>query len=308
MYHSILVTLLSAASTDPQSLKEATDGVYKFARLLDQYGPAITIMAIFFVIFFLFVFLILRSNSRMMTQFMQKQDRSDDLEEKIISKFVDNTLKINNNMAVQIADRVKESLQPMQNMVESISDDINTDKEVHKDLVGTYINVNMAFKDASRCALLALKCARVAIYVFHNGNKSTYGLPFFKMSCVHEWTDKGCNTLRGKSHIDIPLHLFDDFIECLWSNGVYKSEDISKISTQISSIPDFVSFSNTKSLYIDAIKDNNGIIAGFVVAEFEKEETFEQDDNRDKEIKEILDNMIAKISPILVYHQLYNKK
>ena len=313
--------LLSATTTVTETdnidaitnVGEMTDGVTNIAKAISEYGPLVVLMAVFLVIFLALVVLVLRSNSKMMTQIMNRQRTSDELDQKIINKFVENALatqKTNHDTEVkELVEEIKEAIK-LRDASEEHRDpnNDNSNNDYHKDLVGAYIDVNMAFKDASRSALNALHCDRVAIYVFHNGNKSMHGLPFFKMSCVHEWTTHGSNTLRGKSHTDMPLHLFNDFIENLWKCGVYKAEDVQKSIHEDPSLKEFIAFSNTESLYMVSIKDDEGALSGFVVAEFEQIEHFECDDRRDTQIRHIIDTMIDRVGPIVTHQYIYRGK
>ena len=313
--------LLSATTTVTETdnidaitnVGEMTDGITNIAKAISEYGPLVVLMAVFLVIFLALVVLVLRSNSKMMTQIMNRQRTSDELDQKIINKFVENALatqKTNHDTEVkELVEEIKEAIK-LRDASEEHRDpnNDNSNNDYHKDLVGAYIDVNMAFKDASRSALNALHCDRVAIYVFHNGNKSMHGLPFFKMSCVHEWTTHGSNTLRGKSHTDMPLHLFNDFIENLWKCGVYKAEDVQKSIHEDPSLKEFIAFSNTESLYMVSIKDDEGALSGFVVAEFEQIEHFECDDRRDTQIRHIIDTMIDRVGPIVTHQYIYRRK
>lgn len=299
----------TVASDNGGLINDISGGVGEISRAINDYGIAIVIMAVFFVIFLLLMVLILRNNAKMMDQLMKSQNSHNTIEQDVISKLVDNALEAKDNKEKSelssMIDEVKNSIQSLENKVAN-NDSSNEQKEdYHKDLVGAYIDINMAFKDISRKTLNLLKCDRIAIYVFHNGNKSMLGLPFFKMSCIHEWTTHGTNTLRGKSHIDMPLHLFNDFIEDLWNNGVYKSDSIEKSAQIDHSINEFVAFSNTKSLYMIAIKTEYDAMSGFVVAEFSEEDKFEQDEARDKEVRSIIDDMIIKVTPIVSNKYIY---
>lgn len=313
--------LLSATTTVTETdnidaitnVGEMTDGVTNIAKAISEYGPLVVLMAVFLVIFLALVVLVLRSNSKMMTQIMNRQRTSDELDQKIINKFVENALatqKTNHDTEVkELVEEIKEAIKLRDASEEHRDPNTdNSNNDYHKDLVGAYIDVNMAFKDASRSALNALHCDRIAIYVFHNGNKSMHGLPFFKMSCVHEWTTHGSNTLRGKSHTDMPLHLFNDFIENLWKCGVYKAEDVQKSIHEDPSLKEFIAFSNTESLYMVSIKDDEGALSGFVVAEFEQIEHFECDDRRDTQIRHIIDTMIDRVGPIVTHQYIYRRK
>ena len=303
---NLLLTPILCANVDTISdVSDSSDAVSTISQAISEYGLPIVIMAVFFVIFLIAIFGILRNNSKMMEDLMNRQKNSDNFEQDVITKLVNSALDA--RLKNEIADTLKDSITPLQKTV----DELNKKKEseeasegYHKDLIGAYIDVNMAFKDASRSAQTELNCDRIAIYVFHNGNKSMHGLPFFKMSCIHEWTSRG-NTLRGKYHTDMPLHLFNDFIEDLWKQGVYKIEDVSKVLDTNDSVEEFVNYSNTKSMYMVAIKDDNKAITGFVVAEFDSIDTFEHDDIRSEAVKSILNNMIVKISPIISNKYIY---
>ena len=202
--------------------------VNNLSKTISEYGPLVVLLAVFLLVFILLVVLVLRSNSKMTKQIMASATNSEDLEGKLLDKFVEGALATLTRENTSMAETLKASLQPLEDAINNIGNSApkQPKDDYHKDLVGAYIDVNMAFKDASRSALTSLNCGRVAIYMFHNGNASLLGLPFFKMTCIHEWTNRGNGTLRGKSHSDMPLHLFNDFIENLWSTGIYKSEDV----------------------------------------------------------------------------------
>lgn len=315
---SVLLSATSTVTTTDNNIDaitnvgEMADGVTNLAKAISEYGPLVVLMAVFLIIFLALVVLVLRSNSKMMSQIMKRQTTSDELDQKIISKFVENALatqKTNHDTEVkELVEELKEAIK-IRDASEAPSKETSNDEVngYQRDLVGAYIDVNMAFKDASRSTLNALHCDRIAIYVFHNGNKSMHGLPFFKMSCIHEWTTHGSNTLRGKSHTDMPLHLFNDFIEDLWKYGVYKAENVQKSICEDHSLKEFIAFSNTESLYMVSIKDDEGALSGFVVAEFEQIEHFECDDKRDTQIRFALDTMIDRIGPVITHKYIYRK-
>ena len=70
---------------------------------------------------------------------------------------------------------------------------------------------------------------------------------------------------------------------------------------------EFTQYSNCKSIYIVAVKDNNGIIGGFVTVEFDEKDSFESDPERGKLVRESIDNMISAINPILISKSIYKK-
>ena len=272
-----------------------------------DYGPLVVLLSIFFLVFICLIIVVLRSNYKMTRQIVNRNNSNGKLEEEVIKKFVNGALsELTKDQDIEGA--IARQLKPIETAIYNMHyHEYDDENDYHRDLVGAYIDVNMAFKDASRTALKYLKCDRIGIYIFHNGNESMLGLPFFKMSCIHEWTSTGTNTLRGKSHSSMPLHLFNDFIEDLWRDGVYKSENVDETIKTDPSIKEFISFSKTKSLYIMAIKNDSDAITGFVVAEFDNIETFEHNETRDSEINTVLVDMIRKISPIVSNRYVFKK-
>lgn len=302
--------LLLDASGVTEDIDKTGNAVVSISEALSEYGPLIVIMAVFVVVFILMATLILRNNAKMMNQLMADKENAEEANKKMIDKFVTAALESYENKKQSNTDMLLEDIKKsiQQTNSQNKQDDQTPDEEdYHKDIVGAYIDVNMALKDASRKALLTLSCQRVGVYVFHNGNNSLHGLPFFKMSCIHEWTSRGCNTLRGKSHTDMPLHLFNDFVEDLYNYGVYKSQDVSKSSIEDPSLQEFVEFSHAKALYLVAIKDADGILVGFVIAEFENVDDFETNEARDKFIRENLNTMVFNVSPFVANKYVYKK-
>lgn len=311
-YIDYIPKLLFLTSTVTDGIDDSSNAVVSISEAISEYGPLIVIMAVFVVVFILMATLILKNNAKMMNQLMTDKETAEATNQQMIEKFVTAALEnhgvSNNNSSVEsLLKDIKASLEDQK---KDEQEEVQPDgcDDYHRDIVGAYIDVNMAFKDASRKTLSILDCQRVGIYVFHNGNNSLHGLPFFKMSCIHEWTNRGCNTLRGKSHTDMPLHLFNDFVEDLYNHGVYKSQDVSKSIKEDPSLEEFIEFSHTKALYLLAIKDADGILVGFVIAEFENVDKFEEDPARDKFIRENLNAMVFNVSPFVASKYVFKRK
>lgn len=311
---SVIATATAAADSANQAEEMDTmiGGVARLSGLMSDYGILVVVLSVMIVIFFAFTIYMLINNSRMIKNFIQSNNTNNSTVTDMLGEFVRESTSGQqnaNNAGLREAIReLKDTLKPMSQAIEELKnkDSKNEEEEdYHKNIVGAYIDVNMTFKDASRAALNKIGCDRVAIYTFHNGNMSIHGLPFFKMSCIHEWTKTGASTFRGKSHTDLPLHLFSDFIEDLWKNGEYMSEDVEKSQVIDPSIKEFIAYSETKSLYIKAVKNYDDIITGFIIAEFDHVETFEHDQKRYDEVKEAMDEMSTKVLPILGSKYVY---
>lgn len=311
----MLSLIATATTTDSTEATEGVDsmigGVTSLSGLMSNYGILIVVISAVLIILFVSILCLLISNSRMISNIMKMSNINNSTVINNLDKFTNSSINADNVEKKKSVKEFKKNIKPI-NQGKDLKNKNSFQEDYHKNIVGAYINVSMAFKDASRAVLNKIGCDRVAIYTFHNGNVSMYGLPFFKMSCIHEWTKTGVNTLRGKSHTDLPLHLFSDFIEDLWKNGKYISEDIEKSQAIDHSIKEFIAYSETKALYITAVKNFDDIIVGFIIAEFDHAETFESDQKRHDEIEEAMDDMSLKVSPILgseyVYKNPVNQK
>ena len=320
------ILALSTASEVPNS----ADQVDKFASILDSYGPLIGMLAVILFLFVAVTIAMIYSHVKVMNQLAKDHGgKEHSIEENILMKLADALLNrhkddkdkedhkgyddkhkdVEHMSDEELLEHVKDMLTTASTKPSEIAQQkaaTGHEDDYHHDYLGAFIDVNAILKDASRDAVRELKCSRVAIYVFHNGNRSMFGLPFFKMSCIHEWATTGINTPRSKAHTDLPLHLFNDFIEDLWRYGYYKAQNVDLAIQKDNSIREFVAYSDTKALYFAAIRDKDGIISGFVVSEFDTVDTFESDEKRDTYVKNVLDRMAIQVQPIVgspyIYH------
>lgn len=319
----VIVDIANGAAT-------TADGVTGISKAIHDYGPLVVIFSIFIVLFLGMALMILRSNSKLMDRVLKREESSDTLDQAVVTKFVEAALEKytsttngtpTNTEAIAKTESeklVSKLTNELHDATKQLADDIhginekhnknNNEDDYHKDIVGAYIDVNIAFKDASRNCLNAINASRIGIYVFHNGNSSICGLPFFKFSCIHEWTSTGSATIRGKYHNDIPLQYFNDFIEDLWKDGYYKTANIEEAVKADPSLGEFVAYSNIKALYIVGVYDSNDKLAGFIIAEFDKDEDFDTNSSRDHAIYDALKKMAGKISPIIGHTYIYKEK
>lgn len=285
-----------------------TDSVVDLAEAIHTYGMAVVIFAVFLMVIIVLVLVMTWNNSKLINSLMSTNESNSKMDQNLIGKLVDNAIDNKDSEPVSNTD---EALTEIKSILKDLVSNDGSDNHEHdyqKDLVGAYIDLNMAFKDVSRTTLNILRCNRIAIYVFHNGNKSMHGLPFFKMSCIHEWTSHGNKTLRGKAHVDIPLHLYNEFIENIHKYGAYKAEDVSQIIEDDPSIKDYTAFSEAKALYFVGMRDDTGALAGFVAAEFGDVDTFQHDRDRDIFVRKTMDDMISKVAPIVCNKYIYKRE
>lgn len=255
----------------------AVQNVSIIAELLSKYGPAMVILAIFIVLFISYSLFFLKLIGKLSNKVSKLGDKNQEMNQEVINKILDSYLKQKDN---------KEE----------------SEEEKEKKLVSGFAYANMSMNDASRIVMGDIRCDRVGVYVFHNGNQTPYGFPFVKMTCINEFSMKGnCNTIRGLSHNGMPLHVMPTFVESLVDNGEYVIGNILNhgLINSNEEIMTFIAGSPVKSLFALAIKTDTGELAAFTVAEFKDEKDF-SDPVVYNDVKDALDIMNKSIRSIVI--------
>lgn len=267
-----------------------TQQVTDIAETISNYGITATVLAVFIIIFILCMGVFLLLIKKMNENINESNKKSNDAITELSKQMLDAVLGLVNAKGGNGASED----QSEENQKEDHA------KE-HKRIMSTYIDSSLAFKDAARIASTTISCDRIAIYLFHNGNHSPYGYPFVKMSCIHEWTARGSSTIRGYNHVNIPLYAFSTIVESLQQDNEYA---ISNMFEQGILGPDeqifqFISGSSVRAMFALAIRDNDGELAAFSIAEFKDPHDF-SDERTYKEVKEALNNMNSNIRSIVI--------
>lgn len=293
--HKAFAQLLPITFVGTSALTEDPSQVSSLAKLMNEYGTEIVIIAVFLLVFGGFCVAFIKILSKLINTISAQNDRiintllgkDDPGEEKKESVKTINTNKINFNKKEEENSPDKEEK--------------SEEKKNNPNMFSKNMYSEKIFREVSRAVISELRCDRVAIYVFHNGNKSPYGYSFVKMSCVHDQTLRGTTTNRTLIHQGVPLHVFSNIIDCLIRNDEYivgniYSHGIISADEQVRS---FIDGSHTKALFALAIKDTTNEIAGFIVAEFNDEQDFSNTNNYNKALT-ALKHMRTSIVPIIV--------
>lgn len=293
-----VATTNSTSSEVTDNISSTIDQVGQTANLLDQYGPTVVILSVFLVLFIGLLIFILRSNHKMNQEMLKSQQAASQSNQQMMQDMFDTfkSLVINKDR---------------DNNDDDEDDDNGNEKPKKKKIVSAYIDSSLAFKDASRIAIGKIKCERVAIYLFHNGNHTPYGYPFAKMSCVHEWTLRGSNTVRGVNHVNIPLYAFSTIVESLVKDGEFVVGNIYEhgIISADEQVFQFISGSTIRALFALGIKDKDGDIAAFTIAEFKDSQDFSNEEVYET-VKNALQTMNDSIYSIVVndeFRKNYNE-
>ena len=270
----------SEAYTTTLLSNNSAKDITTIAGAINDYGILAVIAGAFIVFTILILALFLHMNNTMI---------------KTITKQIDKNSENSGNIANQLVDYVTK-----ENKDSEDNKELEKKEEDHpkhsKDLVKLFIDRETVFKSASKVAFDELKCSRIGIYVFHNGNETPYGLPFIKMSCIFDQGMNGIKTQRGLTHINLPLHYFNDLVTCLYSNMEYYCNI--DATDEDDSIRSFAAGSNSKSGFCMAIR-NDDTILGFVSCEFSHNIDFGNNEEVEK-IRSVLHDITMSIKFIIV--------
>ena len=175
----------------------------------------------------------------------------------------------------------------------------NMTKELETDLLtNTFVNLRNAIKGPCRATMDELDGYRLAIY---NGNVSTHGINFFKMTCICEKIKLGSGIKEQYlNHTNIAINLFDDMMDKLISNGkfiIINNKDILDSNEKI-----FISSNKIKYSIAVSIFDNNNNILGFILIEF----AHEYDRAVASKEVNILESLEQQIMPVLSYSNYFD--
>jgi len=285
-----MAAVLSATPVSTPTVAPHTDigdavvGVGNIAEIMNKYGIAVTILALFCICFIIMIIAILANNK------------------KLINMIANNNQSNEKVTLEAVKELVRECVKDTKQDLKDVIDETNKEEEdSHKGIVNGYVNASIAFKDAARIAMNKIRCQRIAIYLFHNGNKTPFGFPFAKMSCVYEQSTKNTTTIRGHEHSNVPLYAFSSIVDKLAEDNEYVVDDISAhvLVNSDQQLLDFIAGSNTKSFFALAIRDPDGCLAAFTIAEFKDPHDFSVQENYNK-IKEALKTMNDNIYSIVI--------
>ena len=322
---SLYGTITSDEVTSPVgSPSESIDSAIKLAEALDKYGPFLVGIAIAITIFMIVIIAVIVIFLYDKICNSKKGERIFGFSEKIVETAMANYFEKNNkaensDQLVAVNDKetrsfvvqCMEKLDFITNKLDTLKSSQKTEV-VNKDRLKNYWKARDEFTNASKACLSVLGCIRVSIYVFHNGNKSLYGFPFFKITCVYDLTNNGSKSFASKNHVDCPLNIYG-FVADLYSQGTYINYDIEETrkETETNHVDDrgiltFLKYSKTRSIYMEAIKTDEDALCGFVTIEFDTAHD-PTDDMNNSYIIRTMESYIKAIKPIICDYGEFDK-
>jgi hypothetical protein len=243
-FHQIILASTTSTEASTTTVMDSfVTCIKEISEAVTENGPLVVLFAIFIIAFLAIFIIFLKMTNSLLTSVIDE-------------------INAKNTEVTKYTNAI------MDKFLNSQDDKTNKEEAGHKkDIVGLYIDTSSAFKAAATAAINTLRGDRIGIYVFHNGNKTPYGLPFVKMSCVFELTVKGNATIRSKAHIDLPLHIFSPIIESLYDDNEFcgNGDDIEIYGN---SLKEFLQYSDAKSVFIEGITKEDGTLVGFTSCEY----------------------------------------
>jgi hypothetical protein len=227
------------------------------------------------------VFYIQQSNQKIKAQLKQQQEEE-------LESFKSTIHQMNRDTIKNIAELVAKSR----------SEELN---DHHTELLNTFSRLRTIIKDDLYNTMNNTDSCRTALYLLHNGQRSTTGISFIKVSCVGERTLVGSGIKEQIiNHSNMPINIFDNMLVKLMENGRYVI--MNDEETMQSARSQFIS--SPKVMYSQAVSifDSNNNILGFILSEYDHSYNKPTADDEYKAIRKLT----VKISPILAFSDYIN--
>ena len=253
-----------------------------------------TFTLVCFVILFLIaaavigIVVYIHKNNKMMQKTLKKENH-------IEFESFKNTIE---NMNRGLVDSVVDILRDQDNSYRKPQTKVEEAKSNQEELLKTFARLKNVIKEDLYATMKIIKSSRTALYLFHNGTRSTQGISFVKMSCIGEKVVVGSGIKEQiLNHSNMPVNLFDNMFEKLMENGKYVI--MNDEETMNTARAKFISANKIRYSIAVAIYDHSNNILGFVLAEFDHPYSKNLFDIESIDLKTFAD----KIAPLLSFSE-----
>lgn len=212
------------------------DDIIKMSEMMEKAGVAIGVVAVFLIIILVSVIVFIGV-------YVRRNRKREDQYESLLRETMEQNSKFVDNIITKLNDT-----KPDQNGLFKVSVECGTLIEEH--LKYLYNRT---------------KADRVAVYVFHNGQRMLNGGHLLKCSCLNEYSlsEKYLYAFR---HKDTPISQLSPICNSLLEKGCYTCPDTSTIEDP--QLKRWVNVYGYKSIFVKAIFNTHGEVIGFVATEF----------------------------------------
>ena len=230
--------------------------------------------------------LYVRRNNRIISELINKQNHED------FQEFKETIVNMNKGLVDEIVDVLKDDGEYLH------SDKQEKLKDHQEELLNTFAKLRRVIKDDLYTTMNSTGSCRTALYLFHNGTRSTKGISFLKISCIGERTLIGSGVKEQiLNHSNMLVNIFDNMYEKLIENGRYVV--MNDPETMQTSRSQFISAVKIRYSQAIGIYDSSNNILGFILAEFDHAYIKSTSDTE----YAILKDFAKKVSPILSFSE-----
>ena len=217
-------------------VSNSVDDVVKLSETIEKTGVAIVVVAVFLIIILVSVIV-----------FIGVSVRRTKIREDQYSKLLRETMEQNNRFV---------------NLLISNLDDSKKDQS---GLFRVSVECSSLIDEHLKYLYCRTKADRVAVYVFHNGQRMLNGGHLLKCSCLNEYSlsEKYCYSVK---HKDTPISQLSPICTSLLDNGYYDCADTSTVTD--TSLKRWVKLYGYKSMFVKSVFNTHGDVIGFVTKEF----------------------------------------
>ena len=168
-------------------------------------------------------------------------------------------------------------------------------------LYAIFNKIKKATGDNLYNVMIGIKASRVAIYLFHNGTKTSSGFDFLKLSCVGEKIVIGSG-IKEKilNHSNMPVNILDNMCDVLFNSGRYIIHNDE--STMNTAKGQFISSNKIEYSQAVCLYDSDNNIIGFILAEFDHSYLKKTCDEEYERLK----SLSNELAPIFSYSDYAN--
>ncbi len=181
-----------------------------------------------------------------------------------------------NNSNHSSSDEESDRIRRLEDQIARLRGDEKSEKD--KSIIEVFLRLSDSLKHNVKEILDEVHADRVEFYLFHNGTHSLNNIPFLKASCICEMDKVGVSKYHLiKKHKDVPIGWMDDIIVDLLQKHtfvIYKNEN--KIDAIISKL--FFDEQDKTCIFSAIFEYGDGELLGFIVAEYDNVDKFEDHD------------------------------
>ena len=161
----------------------------------------------------------------------------------------------------------REEFQSLQNDISDIKEMVRNGPEHTVEDEEKNRKLNDYIEGQLQCLIDEMGVNRAYMFSYHNGGRDIMGRGFQKMSIMNEMVDSHTPSVMSK-YQNVPRTMFPTLFKKLKAEDVYHITNIEDIRAQDPMSYQMFLDHGAKSIFIQAIKRNDGLMIGFIVMEY----------------------------------------